>query len=78
MSDLKFYYMLRYWYRSRSCCCIHAILISLKHIAAIEMAGYQNRLFSSTWRQYYWQYEIAAHMDLGDSFTEEIALKSFY
>ena len=46
-------------------------------IAAIEMADYQNRLFSSTRRQYYWKYEIAAHMNLGDSFTDEIAPKSF-
>lgn len=47
-------------------------------IAAIEMADYQNRLFSSTRRQYYWKYEIAAHMNLGDSFTDEIAPKSFW
>ena len=50
----------------------------MSFIAAIEMADYQNRLFSSTWRQYYWQYQIAAHMNLGDSFTKEIAVKSFY
>ena len=48
-------------------------------IDANEMAGYQNRLFSSTWRHNYWLYQIAVHMNLlGDSFTEEIALKSFY
>ena len=47
-------------------------------IDANEMAGYQNRLFSSTWRRNYCLYQIAVHVNLGDSFTEEIAVKSFY